>query len=79
MPKPPKLRVRSLLYGESEKTQLCSLDQLKEHFASESDIMVVVEGQIINSYDELNQLLAKGQFKNKELLEVVLLPVLEGG
>ncbi|MDO8569012.1 MAG: hypothetical protein Q7R57_09930 [Dehalococcoidales bacterium] len=75
MPSLPKLKVRSLLFGD-EKNEVCDLDQVKGRF--EPDTIVVVEGRLVNSYDELDGLV-KNQYKDKEWLEVMLLPVIDGG
>jgi len=40
---------------------------------------VMVEGQVINSYEELVQLAAQDCYKDKESLEVLLLPAVVGG
>ncbi len=80
MSKLPKLRVRSLLYGESkDEAEIDDLEQLRSRFAAGSDIIVVVEGRMVNSYDELARLIAQDEYKDKELLEVMLLPVIDGG
>ncbi len=80
MSKLPKLKVRSLLYGEPrEETEIDDLEQVKSHFAADSNTIVVVEGRILNSYDELIRLVAQDEYKDKELLEVMLLPLIGGG
>lgn len=43
------------------------------------DRIVVVEGQRVNSYDELIQLASRDSYKNKDYIEVVLLPAIAGG
>ncbi len=76
----PKLRVRSLLSGEaSAETEVNDLEQVRRHFDADGETIVVVEGQLINSYDELVKLIARGEFKGKEMIEVTLLPLIEGG
>jgi len=42
-------------------------------------VLVVVEGQVINSYDELVKLAGQDSYKNKEFLKVELLPLIVGG
>ncbi len=80
MSKLPKLSVRSFLYGESaNETEIDDLEQVKSHFDAGADTIVVVEGRLISSYDELIHMIAQGQFKGKERLEVMILPVIEGG
>ena len=49
-------------------------------FSYGASAVVMVEGQVINSYEELVQLATQDCYKDKESLEVVLLPaVVDGG
>jgi hypothetical protein len=48
-------------------------------FGGGSGALVLVEGRVIRSYEELVQLAAQDCYKDKELLEVVLTPPLIGG
>ena len=41
--------------------------------------MIMVEGQRVLSYDELVHLISQDPYKNKESIEVVLLPTVMGG
>ncbi len=77
----PKLKVRSLLYdgGSAEGTEIDDLEQVKSHFAAGSNTIVVVEGRLLNSYDELTRLVAQDEYKDRESLEIMLLPLIEGG
>lgn len=75
----PKVRVKSLLYGESKKSDTTyDLEMVKKHF-DEGDAVVVVEGRLISSYDDLVNLLAQDQYKDKEPVEIMLVPIIEGG
>jgi len=80
----PKLKVRwwSLVSEEEETT--CDFEQAKDIvFGSRSSRMwafALAEGEMINSYEELIQLAAQDQHKNKEVLNVTLIvPVIGGG
>jgi len=42
-------------------------------------LYIVVEGEVISSYDELVQLAAEDRYKDKEFLEVRLLEITSGG
>lgn len=76
----PRLRVRSLLFGDSsEEIEIDQLEKLRSHFNAGAETLVVVDGQIVNSYDELARLVAQEQRKGKETVEVMLLPLIEGG
>ncbi len=74
----PRLRVRSLLFENEEKADIYDLEEFKGQFSSGADTMIVVEGRVVNSFDELEKLVAS-QYRDKEVLDVMLLPVLEGG
>jgi hypothetical protein len=41
--------------------------------------IVVIEGHLVNSYDEFINLCEIGKFKNKEYLDVLILPLIFGG
>ena len=53
MLKLPKLKIRSLLESENE-VDICDLEQAKVRFAQlPASLIAVVEGQIVNSHEEL--------------------------
>ena len=73
MPKLPKLKVKWWSIGYAEEETICDFEQAKEVvFGHGLDIIVSVEGQMIASYEELVQLVAQEQYKDKEALEVIL-------
>ena len=76
MSKLPKLRVK-LLVGHSNE-EIRDFEQAKclpfcHH------ILIFVEGQVINSYEEFVQLAALDCYKEKESLEVLVTPAMGGG
>lgn len=74
----PKLKVNWSFGQPSEKT--CDLEQAKDFlFKYGEGILVIVEGQLIHSYEELVQLATQDPYKNKEVLNVMLFPVLVAG
>ena len=78
MPKLPKLKIISTLrYNE----EICDLEQAKDILFRPSGILthVVIEGQLIQSYENLVQLASQDQYKDKEFLEVRELPIMPGG
>ncbi len=80
MSKLPKLKLRNHLgysLGEIPDFEEAS----SSLFSTNQRIrtLVVVDGKAINSYDELVQLAAQSCYKDKEFLEVVLIPVSCGG
>ena len=77
MSKLPKLKVK-LPFGYPNE-DICELEQSKYRFSYGGEVLVVVEGQVVNSYEELVQLVKQEDYKNKEFLEVTLLPAIVGG
>ena len=57
---------------------ICELKQAKYLF-SLGDKTIMVEGQRVLSYDELVSLVSQDKYRNKESIEVVLLPTIAGG
>ena len=78
MSKLPKLKVNSSFLGEPTD-DICELEQAKYRFSYSSETLMVVEGHVVKSYEELVQLATNDHYKNKEFLEVVLLPALISG
>jgi hypothetical protein len=54
------------------------LEQARYYLNFDSGI-ILVEGQKVCSYDELVQLAKRENYKNKETIEVILLPLVVGG
>ena len=81
MPALPKLRVKSLL-GSEDTTDIYSLEQAKNCFEyGSAEIIILVEGEGVNTHEELIQLAAKNSYKDREFLEVVVLSagLVDGG
>ncbi len=74
----PKLKVKFFANGKAE-TEILDLEGVKKYLDATYDPMFIVEGQVRTSYDEFVQLVTQSQYKDKELLEVVLLAVRDGG
>ncbi|MFC2013346.1 hypothetical protein ACFLU8_00395 [Chloroflexota bacterium] len=74
----PKLKIISTLRYNDE---ICDLEQAKDILFRSSGILthVVVEGQLIQSYEDLVQLISQEQYKDREFLEVRELPIMPGG
>jgi hypothetical protein len=71
----PKLKI--LYYGFSNE-DICDLDQAGYLFDI-GELMIMVEGQKIASYDGLVKLISQDRYKDKQYVEVVLLPAIAGG
>lgn len=67
----PKLRVRT--YPENSDDKLRYFERAKEFPFLLNDSLILVEGQVITSYDEFLQLAAQDSYRNSEFLDVVIL------
>ncbi len=76
MSKLPKLKVRGFSWDASEEIR--DFEQGK-YLPFCEHICIVVEGEVILSYEQLVQLAAQDEYKDKEFLEVELLPLTGGG
>ena len=74
MSKLPRLRLK--MPNRHEET--CSLKEA-QNIPSEWGVLFVVDGQIISCYEELVKLAGQNSYKNREYLEVILLPFIDGG
>jgi hypothetical protein len=74
----PKLRIK--LPSHNEARDICNLEEAKYRFNwGHEPFLIAVEGQIINSFDDLLELAKQDRFKGREFLEVELQPLLAGG
>ena len=69
----PKLKVKSIS-GE----EIRDFEQGK-YLPFCDYVLILVEGKVINSYEEFVQLVAQDRYKDKEFLEVTLMPLVMGG
>jgi hypothetical protein len=77
MDKLPKLKVKKQAL-QSDEGEIQDFEVAKK-FPFDTDFVVVVEGQQINSYEHLLKIAGQEKFKNKEFLEVIFLPMIVGG
>ena len=75
MPKLPKLKVNRIPFGYSDE-ETYDFEQA-QNFPYGQGTFVVVGGQEIHSYVELVQLASRDDYKDKEFLEVILIPFTE--
>jgi hypothetical protein len=74
----PKLKIK--LPSQNEARDICSLEQAKYRFNwGHEPFLIVVEGQLVNSFDDLMELAKQDRFKGREFLEVEIQPLLAGG
>ena len=73
----PKLRVKTFPGCLSE--EICDFDKARD--LPFLDVLIFVEGKRVNSYEELIQLAARGDYQNRESLEVMVLSagLVDGG
>ena len=72
----PQLKVKGL--GRSGSEDIRDFEQAR-HLPFGHGIMIVVEGQVVRSYEALVHFASKDNYKDKEFLEVKILPLLGGG
>jgi hypothetical protein len=56
---------------------LCDLEQAKN--LNFSDAIILVDGRRVNTYDELIRLVSQDVFRNRETVDVIILPLVTGG
>lgn len=70
-------RVKLKFFGDPGE-DICELEEIKYLFDFPYGI-IVVEGQVVNSYDQLVQIASQGKYKDQEFIEIVQVPNIEGG
>ncbi len=77
MPELPKLKIK-LPFGPL-MWDYCSLDEAKHRFDFIPETLVSVEGQLIHSYEELVSIATQDCNKNRQFIEIELIPLIGGG
>lgn len=72
----PKLKISGL--GWDSDGELLEFEQAKL-FPYGGGALIAVEGNVLNSYEELEKLAEKEPYKYKQYLEVIFLPIIVGG
>ena len=73
MPELPKLKMQPIFDSKME-ADVIDLEQAKNRFFYGHETVVLVEGQVVTSHAELVKLASQDQYKDKEFLEVTILP-----
>jgi len=74
----PKLRIKPTSQKVAE--EVCTLEQMKYRFNwGHEPFLILVEGQIIGSYEELIELAKQDRFEDREFLEAEVQNILVGG
>jgi hypothetical protein len=71
----PKLVIK--VFGDPGE-DVCELDEAR-YFLNFNNRLVVIEGKDIHSYAELVQVISQERFRDREFIEVVQVPPVEGG
>lgn len=74
----PKLKVTTWDCGY-QCEEIRDFEQAKDFLNFDAAYVVRVEGQIVSCYDQLVRLAAQDWYKDKEFLEVTILPLIGGG
>lgn len=69
----PKLIIKPYGYSTGK---VCELEQANNLNYKE---IVLIDGRRVQSYDELLEVVAQDNYKNSELIEIVVLPAISGG
>ena len=75
---PPKLKITNWHNGY-QQIEIRDFEEAKDFLNFDPTFLVTVEGQVLSCYDELVRLATQDIYKDKDCLEVVLLPLLGGG
>lgn len=76
MDKLPKLKVCGLDWNAAEK--IITFEQA-QYFPFCNSLIITVEDQVINSYEDLLNLVAKKPYRDMEYLNVAFVPIIVGG
>lgn len=77
MKKVSKLKIQ-LPFGNRDDS-ICDLEHAKYRFNFDSEVIVVAEGQVVKSFDELLELTQREDLREKQFIEVKLFPLFSGG
>ena len=74
----PKLKIQSL-FENADKSEVFNIEQAKSRFDYSAGTIVMVEGQVVSSHEGLVQLASMKQYRDKEFLEIRIVPLIGGG
>ena len=76
MSKLPKLRIQAPFENIND---LYNLEQAKSRIDYGAGTIVTVEGQVVSSHEGLVQMASRKQYRDREFLEVMIVPLIGGG
>jgi hypothetical protein len=71
----PKLVIKP--FGNPSE-YVCDLEEAKNYLNFDGGV-ILIEGRMIHSYEEFVQVASQDKYKNRETIEVALLPTITGG
>ena len=78
MTKLPKLKIK--LPFQDVVDDICDLEEARYRLDYGHDyFLIVVEGQLVHSYEDLVRLVQQERFRDRDFLEVWLQPIIVGG
>ena len=78
MPEFPKLKIK-LPFATADE-DFCDVEQARHRFKwGREDFLITIDDQIINSYEELVQIVSQEHYRDREFIEVNLLLMIAGG
>ena len=78
MTKLPKLKIKLPFQGVVD--DICDLEEARYRLDYRHDyFLIVVEGQLVHSYEDLVRLVQQERFRDRDFLEVWLQPIIVGG
>ena len=75
----PKLKVEWWYLERSGETATYELKETEKAIFTHPSLFLLVDGQRVNSYEELLQLTSQDSYKNRELIEATALMQISGG
>ena len=74
----PRLKITEWI-DEYPQEQICDLKQAKTFFDRDPSLIVIVDGEVLVSYDELINLATQDIYRDKEYIQAELAPLIGGG
>ena len=74
----PRLKITEWI-DEYPQEHICDLKQAKKFFDRDSSLIVIVDGKVLISYDELINLATQDPYRYQEFIKIELVPFIGGG
>ena len=73
-----KLRVKMPYEPPYPRQEICGLEEARQLFVNREPGIVIVEGQIVSSYEDMKAIVLE-KCEEAEMIDVILLPLFDGG